>query len=176
MYTDGCLGEILYSVLKGCPCGYLTDPRHRCHCPSTRVAAYLARVSGPLLDRIDLHIDVPSVPFDTLSQTRAAEPSAYLKARIMRARARQRKRLKPLGLSCNAHLRHRDLRAACPMTEAATILLKSAMYELAFSARAYDKTLKISRTVADLAGSEEILPDHIAEAIQYRSLDRPLWV
>ena len=166
---------MLVAAMNPCPCGFLTDPSHRCCCPSTKVAGYLAKISGPLLDRIDLHIDVPPVPFDTLSQTQVAESSAHIKTRIVRARTQQRKRLKPLGLSCNAHLRHRDLRATCPMTGAATTLLKSAMHELAFSARSYDKILKISRTIADLADSDTILPDHIAEAVQYRSLDRQLW-
>jgi len=167
---------MLIGAMNPCPCGYLTDPRHRCHCPSTKVAAYLARISGPLLDRIDLHIDVPAVPFEALARPDDAESSAHIKARVLRARQRQQVRLTPLGLVCNAQLRHRDLHSICQLTDRATALLKSAMREFHLSARAYDKILKISRTIADLADSEEILPDHIAEAIQYRSLDRQLWV
>ena len=162
-------------MLKGCPCGYLTDPRRRCRCSSTKVASYLAKVSGPLLDRIDLHIDVPAVPIETLSHAANGESSAEIKARVLAARRRQRKRLSPLGLSCNAELRHRDLRAACPLTDAAASLLHAAMQELAFSARSYDRILKIARTIADLAERDEMLPEHLAEAIQYRSLDRQLW-
>ena len=172
---------LLYTASDGkkatqrCPCGYLTDSRGRCSCPSTKVQAYLAKLSGPLLDRIDLHVEVPAVPFELLAQRGQDESSAPIKARIVEARARQATRLKPLGIFCNARLRHRDLRPVCPLTEAAASLLKSAMQELHLSARSYDKILKSSRTISDLAGSEEISPDHVAEAIQYRSLDRQWW-
>ena len=166
----------MHSVLKGCPCGYLTDPSRRCRCPSTKVHSYLAKISGPLLDRIDLHIEVPAVPWQAIAHAGTGEPSAQIQARILRAQRRQRQRLKTLRLSCNAALRHRDLRAACPMTEAAAALLRSAMQELHLSARSFDKVLKIARTIVDLAGADEILPEHIAEAIQYRSLDRQVWV
>ena len=128
------------------------------------------------MDRIDLHIEVPAVPFEALTRLEYGESSAQIRARVLAAQRRGRKRLKPLGLFCNAQLRHRDLRTVCPLTEEATALLKSAMHDFQLSARSYDKILKISRTISDLAGSEEILPDHIAEAIQYRSLDRQLWL
>jgi len=166
---------MLVAAMNPCPCGYLTDPRGRCRCPSTRVAAYLAKVSGPLVDRIDLHVEVPAVPFEALTHTGDGEPSASIKARILRARRRQRQRLAPLGLSLNTRLRHRDLRRACPMTEAAATLLRSALQELVLSARSYDKILKVSRTIADLVGADVIQPEHIAEAVQYRSLDRQWW-
>ena len=163
------------AAMNPCPCGYLTDSRRRCHCSSHKVAAYLARLSGPLLDRIDLHIEVPPVAFDTLAHAIPAESSARIRQRVVNARARQRRRLARLGIRCNAQLRHRDLRATCPLTAEATRLLKSAMEQLHLSARSYAKLLKISRTIADLAASDDILPEHLAEAIQYRSLDRQLW-
>jgi magnesium chelatase family protein len=162
----------LYSVPQGCPCGYLTDSRHRCRCPSTKVATYLAKVSGPLLDRIDLHIDVPAVPFDALTKTPEGEPSAHIRARVQQAIAFRRKR----GQSQpNAQLRTKELKTHCEMSPQGIQLLKSAMQELNLSARSYTKVLKISRTIADLAESQRIQPEHIAEAIQYRSLDRQLW-
>ncbi len=166
---------MLVAAMNPCPCGYLTDPARRCRCTSPKIQSYLAKISGPMLDRIDLHIEVPAVPFETLTQMGSAESSAQIKARILRAKRRQRRRLKPLRLFCNAQLRHRDLRTVCPMTEAASTLFKSAMQELCLSARSYDKVLKISRTIADLADSDSLLPEHIAEAIQYRSLDRQAW-
>ena len=165
----------LVAAMNPCPCGYLTDPRRRCRCSTTEVSRYLGKLSGPLLDRIDLHIEVPPVPIETLGAVPDAESSGAIKARIMRARRRQRHRLRHLRRTCNVQLRHRELRAVCPMSEAASALLHSALQELALSARAYDKILKIARTIADLAEQDVIEPEHLAEAIQYRSLDRNLW-
>ena len=137
------------------------------------MARYLAKVSGPLLDRIDLHIDVPAVPFDALTQAPGGEASAQIRARVVKARRWARRR----GQSrANAQLSSKELKAYCEMTPEAWGVLKSAMRELMLSARSYTKILKISRTIADLAQSNQILPEHIAEAIQYRSLDRQLWV
>jgi len=182
--------------IAGCPCGYLTDPRGRCRCPSTKVAAYLGKVSGPLLDRIDLHIDVPAIPIEALTRAPSGETSAHIRARVQRAKAWRRTR----GQVCsNAQLRTRDLKTHCQMTPEALTLLKSALQELALSARSYTKLLKIARTIADLAQADRlssvgtpvahpasrrgararshdlIQPEHVAEAIQYRSLDRQSW-
>jgi magnesium chelatase family protein len=167
---------MLVAAMNPCPCGYLTDAKHRCRCTQAKIQSYLAKISGPLLDRIDLHIDIPAVPFALLSRGSDGEPSPAIKRRVLAARARQRRRLRATGLFANAQMRHRDLQRCCPLTAEATSLLQTAMEEFAFSARAYDKILKIARTIADLAGQDVILPDHLAEAIQYRSLDRQLWV
>lgn len=164
---------MLVAAMNPCPCGYFTDPRGRCRCPSTRVAAYLARISGPLLDRIDLHVEVPAVPVDSIHQATPGESSAQIRARVQRAQRWRRKRGQPCA---NAQLRSRDLKTHCQMTAEAFKLLKSALQELALSARSYTKILKIARTIADLAQSQPIQPEHIAEAIQYRSLDRQPWV
>jgi len=164
---------MLVAAMNPCPCGYLTDPRGRCRCPSTAVARYLAKVSGPLLDRIDLHIDVPAVPFDALTKAPEGESSAKIRARVQQAITFRRKRGQTQP---NAQLRTKELKTHCQMTSDVLTLLKSAMQELNLSARSYTKILKIARTIADLAQQEIIQPDHIAEAIQYRSLDWQLWV
>ena len=137
------------------------------------MARYLAKISGPLLDRIDLHVDVPAVPFDALTQAPSGESSAHIRARVLKAQGWRQKRGQH---HTNAQLSSKELKAYCEMTPEAVGLLKSAMRELMLSVRSYTKILKISRTIADLAESHQILPEHIAEAIQYRSLDRQLWV
>jgi len=136
------------------------------------VQRYLARISGPLLDRIDLHVEVPAVPFDVLNRAPEGESSAQIRARVLQAQAWRHQR----GQTCqNAQLRARDLKTHCPMTPEALTLLKSALQDLALSARSYTKILKIARTIADLAQQETLQPEHLAEAIQYRSLDRQWW-
>ena len=167
---------MLVAAMNPCQCGYFGDSRHRCRCTQAKVAAYLAKISGPLLDRIDLHIDVPAVPFQALTQHGPdGESSASIKRRVVKARATQRRRLKPCGLFANSQMRHREIQKLCVMTDEAKRLLKSAMEALALSARAYDKILKVARTIADLTAEPTIQMDHLAEAIQYRSLDRQLW-
>ena len=136
------------------------------------MARYLAKISGPLLDRIDLHVDVPAVPFDALTHAPSGETSAQIRARVIRAQKWRHKRGQQ---HTNAQLTSKELKTHCDMTPEAWSLLKSAMREFMLSARSYTKILKISRTIADLAASHRILPEHIAEAIQYRSLDRQLW-
>ena len=163
---------MLVGAMNPCPCGYLTDSTHRCRCPSTKIAAYLAKLSGPLLDRIDLHIEVPTVPFEVITQAPAGETSAQIRERILRAGAwrRQREQAHP-----NAQLRSKELKRFCQMTPEAAKLLHAAMREFSLSARSYTKLLIIARTIADLAQQETLHPDHLAEAIQYRSLDRQWW-
>ncbi len=166
---------MLVAAMNPCPCGYLTDTQRRCRCTAARIEQYLGKISGPLLDRIDLHIEVPAVPVSALTRAADGEPSASIKQRVVAARARQSARLQPLGIATNAQLRHRHLQTACRMTDDAGRLLKQAIEELSLSARAYDKILKIARTIADLAARDELIADDVAEAIQYRSLDRRLW-
>jgi len=137
---------------------------------------YLGRVSGPLLDRIDLHIEVPAVKFHEITSERTGEMSTQIRDRVVAARQRQQERFKEKPkITCNARMGSRELKTYCALTEPIMELLKFAMSDLNLSARAYDRILKVARTIADLAGSENILSDHVSEAIQYRSLDRQLW-
>jgi magnesium chelatase family protein len=137
---------------------------------------YLGRISGPLLDRIDLHIEVPPVKFREMSSAQPGETSAQIRERVIAARQRQHARFKDKPkITCNARMGSRELKQHCELDEATKDLLKFAMTDLNLSARAYDRILKVARTIADLAGSEKILPDHVSEAIQFRSLDRQLW-
>jgi magnesium chelatase family protein len=137
---------------------------------------YLGRISGPLLDRIDLHIEVPPVKFREISGDRTGETSAQIRDRVVGARRRQHERFadKP-KITCNARMGPKELKAFCELDEATKELLQNAMADLNLSARAYDRILKVARTIADLAGAENISSDHVSEAIQYRSLDRQLW-
>ncbi len=171
-----------------CPCGYLNDDRKTCTCNFQQVQKYRSRLSGPLMDRIDLHIEVPSVNYQELKQSSSGEPSAIIRARIEQARAIQIRRFAPRNaksaaanasptagssaIFCNAHMRAREIKAFCQLDEQASTLLENAMSNLSLSARAYDRILKVSRTIADLARSENIQHEHVAEAIQYRTLDR----
>lgn len=162
-------------MLNGCPCGYATDGRRRCICPPQRVQQYLAKVSGPLLDRIDVHVEVPAVPAETLIRPAAGEASGVIQSRILEARARQQRRLAATGALTNARMRHREVQQWCGLHGSAAALMRQAVDEWRLSARAYDKLLRLARTIADLAASESIQSDHLAEALQYRSLDRRLW-
>lgn len=166
---------MLVAAMNPCPCGYYGHPTRRCSCSQNAVARYLSRVSGPLLDRLDLHIEVPPVEFDELSQKQRGETSAQIKLRVEKARQIQRERYQDKGISCNARLTPSLLREACPMDSEAEHILRRSFDTLGFSARAYDRVLKVSRTIADMEQSEKIRAPHIAEAIQYRSLDRKYW-
>ena len=166
---------MLVCAMNPCPCGYFGHPTRRCTCPPGAPARYLSRVSGPLLDRLDLHIEVPPVDFQQLSDTAKAEPSAAIRARVAKTRAVQERRLEGTGISCNAHMSSAQTRQFCRLTDDASFLLKKAFEQLGLSARAYDKVLRVARTIADMEEKEEIEQEHIAEAVQYRSLDRKFW-
>jgi len=154
-------------------CGWLGDASDQCRCTPPLIDRYRARVSGPLLDRIDLHVEVPRVAVASLADdTAGGEPSAAIRARVLAARARQQERLGRLGVSVNAHVPGREVRRVCRIDGRGRRLLEAASDRLGLSARAYTRILRVARTIADLAGEKEITTSHLAEAIQYRSLDR----
>jgi magnesium chelatase family protein len=195
---------MLVCAMNPCKCGYYTDPKKACRCSTTQVARYRSKISGPLLDRIDIHIEVPAARYQELSSNLPAESSVQIKERVNKARVIQRDRFsakilggsatlatkigesamscggicggKDEGILCNAQMSHKQVRKFCVLGKEENELLKMAMSELNFSARAYDKILKVSRTIADLAESEQINTEHLSEAIQYRSLDRDFFV
>lgn len=169
-------GFMLVASMNPCPCGYYNHPEKECVCSPGTVQKYLNRVSGPLLDRIDIHLEVTPVPFSELTTERSAEHSSEVRNRVIEARKIQEERYNgSKGIYCNAQMTSKQLRSVCKISPEGIQLLKTAMERLGLSARAYDRILKVSRTIADLAGSQEILNDHLAEAIQYRSLDREGW-
>jgi len=167
---------MLAAAMNPCPCGFYTDPEKQCTCTQMQIQKYMSRISGPLLDRIDIHIEVPAVKFKDISSVSKGEKSAEIRKRVVAARKIQMERFKDLkGLHSNSDMGSKEIRVFCQVDQAGSDLLKMAMTKLGFSARAYDRILKVSRTIADLEGCENILPQHISEAIQYRSLDRELW-
>jgi magnesium chelatase family protein len=163
---------MLVAAMNPCPCGFYGDPKKACRCSTTQIARYHAKVSGPLLDRIDIHIEVPATKYQELSNNLPAEDSAKIRERINKARLVQRERLQCEGIFYNARMTHKQVRKFCCLGKEESELLRMAMNELNFSARAYDKILKVSRTIADLAEAEQIKTEHLAEAIQHRSLDK----
>lgn len=167
---------MLIASMNPCPCGFYNHPDRECSCPPGAVQKYLNKVSGPLLDRIDLHVEVTPVSFGELSGIASQENSAIIRERVIRARSLQEERYKiHAGIYCNAQMSSRLLKEICMIDTVGQNLLKVAMQKLNLSARAYDRILKVSRTIADLSGSENIKTEHLAEAIQYRSLDRENW-
>jgi magnesium chelatase family protein len=167
---------MLVSSMNPCPCGYHNHPERECVCSPGMVQKYLSRISGPLLDRIDIHIEIVPVPFDKLSEESHPEPSAAIRERVIKARLIQEERFKEAnGVYCNAQMTSKQLRAYASPDAAGSALLKNAMQRLNLSARAYDRILKVSRTIADLEASEKVESYHIAEAINYRNLDRDGW-
>ena len=166
---------ILVAAMNPCPCGYFGHPTRPCICKPQAVDRYLDRISGPLLDRMDLHIEVPPVDFDRLAGAGDGEPSAVIRQRVEAARQLQAQRYAGLDFSLNAHISDREFDRFCPVTEEADQLLRRAFERFGLSARAYRRVLKVARTIADLEGSETIGRAHVGEAIQYRTLDRKYW-
>jgi magnesium chelatase family protein len=166
---------MLASAMNPCPCGFYGDPLHECNCTPPLIQRYLSRISGPLLDRIDLHIQVPAVKYKELAEEERSEESAVIRERILAARQSQSRRLEPFGIFCNAQMTPRTLRRFCKLDGESEKLMENAITRLGLSARAYDRILRVSRTIADLEAGEKIQPKHVAEAIQYRTLDRTYW-
>ncbi len=163
---------MLVCAMNPCPCGFAGHPKVECICPDVTVEKYLSKISGPLLDRIDIHIEVPPVDYEQLTDKTAAESSAEIRQRVNTARIIQQKRFEGTSVFCNARMSSSDVRKYCVLSEGAQLFLKNVFDKMNMSARAYDKVLKIARTIADLDGSDEIDILHISEAVQYRSLDR----
>ncbi|MGD9380580.1 MAG: YifB family Mg chelatase-like AAA ATPase [candidate division WOR-3 bacterium] len=167
---------MLAAAMNPCPCGYFTDPHHECRCTPTAIQRYHSKISGPLLDRIDIHIEVPALKYDELKSKAVGESSLAIRTRVNQARELQLGRYKgKKKIYCNAHLGSKDIRKHCAIDDEAQSLLKTAIERFGLSARAYDKVLKVARTIADLDGVENIKTHHVAEAIQYRSLDKNVW-
>lgn len=166
---------MLVAAMNPCPCGYLTDPYHKCTCSPSEIKRYHSRLSGPLLDRIDIHVEVPPVRFDELKNRKEGEPSSVIRERVERARKLQERRFKGKRIHFNAHMGQKEIRKYCQLDEASENLLKIAMEKMGLSARAYSRILKVARTIADLEESKNIMSHHIQEAISYRSLDREDW-
>jgi magnesium chelatase family protein len=168
---------MLAAAMNPCPCGYHGDIAHECSCSPMQIQKYRSRISGPLLDRIDIHIEVPAVKYKELADTGLAEKSALVRERVNEARRRQQARFAGLKhIHCNAHMESKDLRDFCLLDEKCHELLRMAINKLGLSARAYDRIIKVARTIADIEGAGNISATHIGEAIQYRSLDRNLWM
>jgi len=164
---------MMVAAMNPCPCGYLTDPRKECICQPGQIRRYMSRISGPLLDRIDIHVEVPALKYRELAgQSDKTLTSEKIRTQVQAARQRQRERFGDSGVHSNAQLLPAQLEQHCTLNEGAGELLKMAITQLGFSARAYDRILKVSRTIADLAGEETIREEHVSEAIQYRTLDR----
>lgn len=166
---------MLVAAMNPCPCGYLGDKQHECRCSPTQIQRYRARISGPLLDRIDLHVEAPALSLGELRSEAGGEPSAAIRTRVLAARLRQQERFGDSHVGVNARMGHALIRKHCAIDSTLGDLLQQAMEQLHLSARAYDRILKVSRTIADLAGAERIESNHLLEAIQYRSLDRAVF-
>ena len=161
--------------MNPCPCGYLGDTKHECRCTPSQVQRYRARISGPLLDRIDLHIEAPALAINDLRSEKPGESSAVIRDRVHTARTVQHSRFIGTKTTANARMTHAQIRKHCAIESALGDLLQQAMEQLSLSARAYDRILKVARTIADLAGAERIEAPHLLEAMQYRSLDRAIF-
>jgi len=166
---------MLAAAMNPCPCGYFGSPLRECPCSPLEIQRYIAQLSGPLMDRIDLHVDVPAVKYKELASADWGEPSAVIAERVIAARQRQRERFQGEGMVCNAQMGPSALRKYGKIDAASQKLLENAITRLGLSARAYGRILKVARTISDLEGRASIQPAHVAEAIQYRRLDRNFW-
>jgi magnesium chelatase family protein len=166
---------MLAAAMNPCPCGFFNDPSRECTCTPPLIQRYVSKISGPLLDRIDIHIDMPAVRFQELRQDAGGETSEAVRARVVKARERQLRRFQGEKIYCNAQMSSRQIRKYCNISVDCERLLESAMTRLGLSARAHDRILKVARTIADLEGAESLSTAHVSEAIQYRSLDRSYW-
>jgi magnesium chelatase family protein len=168
---------MLATAMNPCPCGFWNDPTRECRCTPLQIQRYVGRISGPLLDRIDIHVDVPAVKFRELAgePSAEAESSANIRERVLHARERQRHRLASEKIFANAAMTPRMIRRFCRIDAESELMLERAMTRLGLSARAYDRILKVSRTIADLDGTDRIQSQHVSEAVGYRSLDRTYW-
>jgi magnesium chelatase family protein len=166
---------MLVAAMNPCPCGYLGDPKHECRCSPTQIQRYRARISGPLLDRIDIHIEAPALSLTELRSEKTGETSAAIRERVESSRVRQHARFAGSRTSANARMTQAQIRKYCAIDPVLGDLLQHAMEQLSLSARAYDRILKVARTIADLAGADRVEAPHLLEAIQYRSLDRTVF-
>ncbi|MGB6042644.1 MAG: YifB family Mg chelatase-like AAA ATPase, partial [Pirellulales bacterium] len=166
---------MLVAALNPCPCGYRNDPRRDCHCTTPQIERYMGKISGPLLDRIDIHIEVPAVQYRDLADGPAGTSSADMRKQVVAARQTQQVRFSATTTRRNGQMSHRQVRETCRLASDGEALLKATMDELGLSARAHDKVLRVARTIADLEGSDDIATPHLGEAINYRMLDRQMW-
>jgi len=165
--------SMMGAAMNPCPCGYMLDPKKRCICEPTDIKRYLSRISGPLLDRIDIQLEMPVLSFDELSKKEVGESSSSIRKRVETARTIQLKRFKNKEtIFCNSHMGTREIRKYCVLSDSAKLLFRDVVENLGISARAYDRILRVSRTIADLDKSNSIKDEHLAEAVYYRSLDR----
>jgi magnesium chelatase family protein len=166
---------ILIAALNPCPCGYRNDPRRDCHCTVPQIERYMAKISGPLIDRIDLHLEVPAVPYKELSSEAQGTSSEAMRSQVETARKVQQRRFAGTSIRYNGRMSHRQIRSFCKLDDAGGEILKNSVHDMGLSARAHDKVLRVARTIADLDGAESIAANHVHEAINYRMLDRKLW-
>ena len=166
---------MLVAALNPCPCGYRTDPRRDCHCTPPQIEKYMGKISGPLLDRIDIHVEVPAAEYKELSSSRPGTSSEEIRESVMTARRAQAARFSDLNILYNAQMSSTQLRTFCKLTDDCVGLMKQSVNEMGLSARAHDKVLRLARTIADLDSAEQIRFEHLSEAINYRQLDREIW-